>query len=403
MKKKLITFLIGLMVTSSGLGIQAFCDSKVDVSINNIKTIMLENSIDMTIIDNNLKNTKQNLDKVKDQIDDVDDEIDSLKNKISSKQSQIDALKASVEITPDIQTQIDQYEEDLDGYKDALKLKEDSLDKFDDSKKSAQHALKTAKLEYDQKVEKAVYSAKKSYIDYLASLSQIDLKNDNLDFKKKQADAARIKYQYGFISKKEYNSLITDNTDLDYGITETESSKEIALKNLKLTLGIDQTDEIKVSDNIENDMNAVFAIKFEDDLETMLKNNIDIEIARMKLEWDQDEEDDKDDDDDDYENYNITNEKLSLEKQVETAQITFKQKYNDLMNSYNSLRSSYNKLNDKNNALAAAIKKYEMGFGSKNNVTQAKLDVDSSTVSINKEKNEFYLKYIDYTQMREGF
>ena len=58
MKKRLVTFLIGLAVTFNGLGIQGFCDKKVDVSIDNIKNIMLDNSIDMTIMDNNLKNTK---------------------------------------------------------------------------------------------------------------------------------------------------------------------------------------------------------------------------------------------------------------------------------------------------------------------------------------------------------
>ena len=131
----------------------------------------------------------------------------------------------------------------------------------------------------------------------------------------------------------------------------------------------------------------------------MLKNNIEIEIARMKLEWDQDEEDDKDD----YENYDLENQKLTFQKQLETAQIDFRQKYNDLMNAYNSLKSSYTKLNDNKKALEVAIKKYDMGFASKNNVTQAKLDVDNNTVDINKQKNEFYLKYLDYTQMKEGF
>ena len=402
MKKRLVTFLIGLAVTFNGLGIQGFCDKKVDVSIDNIKNIMLDNSIDMTIMDNNLKNTKQNLDKIKDQIDDIDSEIKNLKNKIEDRENRIDALKSSEEITSEIQNKIDQYQYEIDEYEDQIKDKEKSLDDFDDSKKSAQHSLKTAKLEYEQKVEKAVYDAKKSYIDYLATIAQIDLKNDNLDFKQKQAEAARIKYQYGFISKKEYNNLISDNTDYDYGITETVSSEEIALKNLKLTLGLDQSDEINVVDNIENDMNAVLSIKFEEDLDTMLKNNIEIEIARMKLEWDQDEEDDKDDDDD-YENYDLENQKLTFQKQLETAQIDFRQKYNDLMNAYNSLKSSYTKLNDNKKALEVAIKKYDMGFASKNNVTQAKLDVDNNTVDINKQKNEFYLKYLDYTQMKEGF
>ena len=72
LKRKLVTFLMALLTAISISSVKAFCadtDAQV-VSFGNIKSIMIENSIDMKIADNELKDAKQELKKVNDDIED---------------------------------------------------------------------------------------------------------------------------------------------------------------------------------------------------------------------------------------------------------------------------------------------------------------------------------------------
>ena len=105
----------------------------------------------------------------------------------------------------------------------------------------------------------------------------------------------------------------------------------------------------------------------------------------------------------DYENYTLENKELSLDKQSITSEINFKEKYNNLMTAYNSIKSSYDKLQQSQEDYGVSSKKYSLGFITKNELEKAKLDLDSKMSDFNSERNDFYLKYLDYTQMKEGY
>lgn len=184
-------------------------------------------------------------------------------------------------------------------------------------------------------------------------------------------------------------------------IKKLESKNEIALNNLKFIIGVSQSADIKLDNNIETDFNSVMSINYNEDLKEMLKNNIDISVSNLELDWAKDDDDKEDDDD--YENYTIENKELSLDKQYITSEMNFREKYNNLIAAYNSIKSSYDKLQQSQEDFGVSSKKYSLGFITKNELEKAKLDLDSKMADFNAERNEFYLKYLDYTKMKEGY
>lgn len=224
-----------------------------------------------------------------------------------------------------------------------------------------------------------------------------------MEYNTKKSEISKLQYESGFLSKKDYENTITDNTDSENEIKELESKNEIALNNLKLTLGISQGADVNLDNNVEADFNSVMSINYSEDLKEMLKNSIDISVSNLEVDWAKDDDDEDDDDDNDYENYTLENKELSLDKQSITSEINFKEKYNNLMTAYNSIKSSYDKLQQSQEDYGVSSKKYSLGFITKNELEKAKLDLDSKMSDFNSERNDFYLKYLDYTQMKEGY
>ena len=411
LKKRLIAFLLTFMTVFSFSHVKAYSADTQTISFSNIKSIMIENSIDMKIADNELKDTKQELQKINDDIEDLGYKGSSISSSIKDLEDDIETLEKEID---NLQEQLDSLDEDDDSYstitndladkKATLTSKKSDLSDLEDYKEkrtTAQRALKTAELTYNQTVENAVYKAQESYISCLSTISELQNKKDSLDYNEKKADIYKLQYESGFLSKKEYEDAVRDNTDSQNEITELENKQETALNNLKLTLGISQGEDITLSNDIEVDLNSVASINYKEDLKEMLNNSVDISVADLELQWAKD--DDDDDDDDDYENYSLENKELTLDKQYTTLEISFKEKYNDLMTAYNSIKSSYDKLQQSQEDYGVLSKKYSFGFITKNELEKAKIDLDSTTSDFNTERNEFYLKYLDYTQMKEGY
>lgn len=415
MKRKLIAFLLVLFTALSISGTKAYCSDTQTISFSNIKSIMIENSIDMKIADNNLKNTKQELQKINDSIEDLgykgstisknistlEDDIEKLDSTVKSLKKQLDSMTEGDPSYSEVKSEYEDNNEKLNDKQSTLK----QLKNYKDSRTTAQRNLKKAELTYDKTVEDAVYKAQQSYVSCLSTTSQLENKKNTLEYNTKKSDISKLQYESGFLSKKDYEDTITNNTDSENEIKELESKNEIALNNLKLTLGISQGVDVNLDNNVEVDFNSVMSINYNEDLKEMLKNSIDISASNLEVDWAKDDDDnEKDDDDDhDYENYTLENKELSLDKQSTTSEINFKEKYNNLMTAYNSIKSSYDKLQQSQENYGVSSKKYSLGFITKNELEKAKLDLDSTMSDFNSERNDFYLKYLDYTQMKEGY
>lgn len=438
MKKRLIVFLLALVtaVSASGIpgvtGIKAYCDdtqsddtqvsdtsdgktafgdsdkadlseSSQKISFSNIKSIMMQSSIDMQIAENTLNNSKQQVTQINDAIQDLGYSGPSISSSIKSLEDEIESLEKKIS---GLDSTDENYAADKAKYEKDKTDKEQILSKlkqYKTQRTNAARSYKKAQISYDQTVQKNVYQAQKDFVSYLSTVADIEQQKSNIELKEKEAQTAKLKYDSGFLSKKDYDSANTDNADLVNKLNESKSKEEIALKNLKLSLGISQGEDVTISDDIQADFDAVLSINYEDDLKEMLEKNKEMTLMNMQLDWDNEDEEDKEDDDHDYINYSIENSELNLEKKSISSEINFKQQYNNLMNSYNSLKASYEKIQTKQESYALSGKKYSFGFVSKNDLEQSKIDLDKDTAAFNNSRNQFYLDYLNYIQMKEGY
>ncbi|MFW2489006.1 TolC family protein [Clostridium chromiireducens] len=384
MKKTLISFLIMTLIASSCISAfntqkvyadsantssaETLDDSTIKVSLENIRDIMTENNLDIKILDNKLKIAKEN----------YDDAKSSYTSKTEPKQEDY---------------------KDVNGNDDtvAYKKAKDEYDSYKDKYESYKNDLKTARNNYDKGVEDQVYSAQQAYITYLYDLSQKNILEETKNQNERKDQIYKIQYDSGFISKNKYTSLLQGNTSTN----DAASSKDtVELDRIKLcnTLGISPEEKVIFNTDITQDFQVISKINYEDDLKKMLDNNIEIQVQNDEIS----DLDDKDDDTDVYD-YQVDNANMELKKLINDTETGFKSKYNDLITSYNSVKSSYDVINQKQVEYEITQTKYDYGFVSKNDMDAAKLTLDNDNADFINKRNECYLKYLKYIEMKEGY
>lgn len=394
MKKVFISFLImTVIVTNISLvnisSVQAATTDNVvtttkntiKISLDNIRDIVIENNLDLKIADNNLKIAKE--------------KRDDAKSTYEGKTEPGDAPKSSdfsgATATADYTTAKDNYDASVIAYNNAKNNYETAKDNY-----------KTVKTSYDQKVETKVSDAQNSYITYLSDLSTKKLNEDTVNYKEKKEKVYKLQYESGFISKNKYTSLLQANTSVNdsNASNNTEELDKIKLCNI---LGISPEENIIFSD-ITEDFQIISKINYGDDLNQMLDNNIDIKNQN-------DEIDDLDDTEDDYDNediydYNVDNAEITLKQLLKDKETSFKQQYNALMTSYNSIKSDYDVRIQKQKEYQITQTKYDYGFVSKigdDGVDTEKLTLDNDNAKFIEARNQCYLKYLKYIEMKEGY
>ena len=354
----------------------------IKVSLDNIEDIMIENSPDMKIANNNFKIAEENYDDLVDNVKDLEKDKDKLekhKNKLEEDKNKLEE---------------DKLEKDIEETESLIKKTNNSLKDLKETKNKAKYTLRISRIQYDQNVKKLVFSAQQEYIDYLDTLSKKELKKDEVTFQQKKIDTNKMKYEMRFISKKEYTSNLIDNTDVDNSLEELNRKEEIALKNLYLSLGIPANTEIIVNNDINADLDKISKLKFQDDLEMMLDNNSNIKIKDIEL----DKEENSDDND-----YLIDNAEIYLEQEKNNAKLEFEKQYNILMTSYNTIKNSNVKLNENQNNFNVMQAKYNYGFVSKNQTDDLERELNTKKSDFVSEKNSLYVNYLRYLQMKEGY
>ena len=150
-------------------------DDTLVVSLENIREIVIDNSLTLKIADNDLKIAKEKRDDAK----------ESYESK--SKPTKSDYTDAD---TGDVDTSA--YESALSAYNAAKSNYE-----------SAKEAYTKAKDNYEKNVETVVYSAQQAYISYLNDISTKKLSEATQKYNAKKSQIYKIQYDNGFISKKE--------------------------------------------------------------------------------------------------------------------------------------------------------------------------------------------------------
>ncbi|AGF57143.1 outer membrane protein TolC [Clostridium saccharoperbutylacetonicum] len=391
MKKKIISVLIMTLIVSSNVALlnahlvqAATTDSstnsndKIKVSLENIRDIMTENNLDIKMKSNESKIAN-------DTYHDARDAFETKSSARDSAKTALDTAKASGDTTA-ISIAQSAYDTAQSNYESAEK----ALD-------SARDALKTARDNYNSNVETQIYNAQTAYITYLNDLATQNIKEDTVTQNKRNEEIYKLQYENGFISKNKYTELVQANTsvnDLNSGNDTLELDK-VKLCNL---LGISSEDDLTFETDITKDFEVISKIKYEDDLNTMLGNNVDIQNQNDTINDLEDEDNDSDSHD-----YEVENAKMKLTKLTNDAETDFKGQYDQLMSSYNSLKNTYDVINQKQNEYEITKTKYDYGFVSKNDVDAAKLSLDNDTATFVNNRNKCYLNYLKYIEMKEGY
>jgi hypothetical protein len=387
LKKKLIGFLIMTLVVSNiaflntssvhaeTIDSTTTTNNKIKVSLENIRDIMTDNNLDIKMLDNKLKIARETYKEAKDAIEDKPSKPNSTDN--------------------------DNYEADLAAYTKELA----SYNAAEAAYEKAKDNIKTARDNYEKGVESKVITAEQDYINYLGTLSEKQLQMDTAKSTERDAKILKIKYDSGFISNKEYvNSTIT-NTESNDALKKAINDEALQRTKLCNELGV-SADEIIIDTDINEDFMEISKINYEDDLETMLNNNKSIQAASDNID-NLDEADDESSDNSDYtdtiNDYNMDNAKIELKQSKIDAGEKFKAQYNTLMSSYNSTKSSYDKIIEKQKEYKTNQIKYDYGFASKNDTDDAKVTFEKDSNDFIKKRNQCYLDYLKYIQMKEGY
>ncbi|NFT91014.1 viral A-type inclusion protein [Clostridium botulinum] len=374
--KRITGILLLLFVFMNQISVQAATRENIQLSMENIEEIIIENSPDYTIMKNNLKRDKENY-------KDILDEIDDKKSEVSSLESQI---------KPEDNGENSPQKEELSN---KLKIARNELDSLKDKKQNAKYNLKVSNIRYEKDLQGLIESAQRQYIQYVDTLLKKELKQYETNFKNKQVEINNIKYGNGFISKKEYEKNLDDITDFNNELKEIEVKEKNELKDLLFSLGVPSNTGIKVDTNIKGDLDKISKINFEEDLDDMLLNNIDLKIKDI--------ENDKVKDDSDISDYEIKNNRISLRQEEEKVKIEFQKRYNNLILSSNLLKASNDKLSRTQDDALIMQTKYNYGFASKKQVDELEVGLNNKNQDFISQVNNLYMDYLSYMKMKDGY
>ncbi|ACD24579.1 MULTISPECIES: TolC family protein [Clostridium] len=386
--KRITGILLLLFVFMNQISVQAATRENIQLSMENIEEIITEYSPDLKIMKNNLKRDKEKYKDILDEVDDKESEVSSLENQINNYKP---------EVKPEEQPKSSNEKEDntLDSLKKDLNNAKDKLDSLKDEKQAAKHNLKVSNIRYEKDLQGLIESAQRQYIQYVDTLLKKELKQYETNFKNKQVEINNIKYGNGFISKKEYEKNLDDITDFNNELKEIEVKEKNELKDLLFSLGVPSNTGIKVDTNIKGDLDKISKINFEEDLDDMLLNNIDLKIKDI--------ENDKVKDDSDISDYEIKNNKISLRQEEEKVKIEFQKRYNNLILSSNLLKASNDKLSRTQDDALIMQTKYNYGFASKKQVDELEVGLNNKNQDFISQVNNLYMDYLSYMKMKDGY
>jgi outer membrane protein TolC len=360
-------------------------DITIKVSLENIRDIMTENSLAIKILDNKLKIAKESYQDAKDTKD------------AATKPTAAEYTTAVTDAVTGIVT--NNY--NSKGYADAVTAYDKTVSDYEKAKDD----LKTARDNYDKGVEDNVYAAQQEYLTYLNDLSTKKINEDTVNINGKEAQVYKLQYESGFISKNDYINKVQKNTSVNDS-NASNSAEELDKTKLCNILGISPEEKVKFTTDIIEDFQIISKINYADDLQQMLDNNVDIKIANDDITTlnDQiDAETNTTDSTDTIDSYKKDNSEISLKQLTNDTETKFEGQYNDLMNSYNSVKSSYDKIIQEQKEFEVTQTQYDYGFISQNGLDAAKLSLDKDNASFIKARNECYLKYLKYIEMKEGY
>lgn len=410
MKKKLISLLVLVLIVSNTLTVQAATTKTTNtdnasattnsnttkVSLDNIEDVITENNSDIKILFNKMKIANKKYRYYLDQYQDYDDEFDD-DDEVTKPDSSDYDLTTSDGISA-YNEALEEYE-DYEAYTSSKSYYETYLDEYN-----------TAKDNYESGIADEVKEARTEFVTYLSDVSARKLQENVVTVQQRDIQKYKLQYEQGFLSKNEYTASLPDITTANNTLTKLKNAEDLAKSNLCTALGFSESESenVEFSTDIEDYLEKVSQIKYDDDLDEMLDNNIDIRSAQSDIDDLEDDEDDYEDEDylEDVYDYTMENDETTLKQTISTAKSNFKEQYDTLISSYNTVKSDYDSLNVQKTDYSTTQVKYNYGFASKNDLEDAKIGddgLDSVNSTYENDKTTFYNNYLRYLQMKEGY
>ncbi|WP_315070284.1 hypothetical protein [uncultured Clostridium sp.] len=370
----------------------------IKISLANIQDIILEYNQQAKIYANSRDNTKLNYDILKDEENNAEDDYTNAENNYNdelAKYNQDPTNNSKPSGT------------DVTNAKDKLDEAKDSLD-------SARNDLKKANITYNNNLQNLVKTAQNDYISYiLGDLPNKEYSNANVELLKKQADIAKVQYDSGFLSKNDYTTAQLNYTTALNASNKTNDAEENDKTKLLYDLGLSSGENVTFDTNLDQDLNDVSTINYNNDLTEMFNNNLTLQSDNISIEQASDDkdnyEDDNDDSSDEYDNKDeqydnsLKNEQAQLVLDKNSAEKDFKTKYDALMNSYASMKSGANSLSQQKDQYNVKVIQYNYGFASQQDVNTANVDSIKESQSYQSDKSTFYQAYLSYIEAKEGY
>jgi len=374
-------------------------NNAIKVSLANIEDIITENNLNAKMYANTRDNAKLTYDDVNDS-GDVTAAKTALQDAETANTAYNNALKA-YKLDPANNPNPTEPTNDVETAQTNLTTAENALN-------TAKYTLRNANITYSQNLETLVKKAQNDYISYvLSDLPSKEYDTANVQLLKKAADAAKIQYDNGFLSKNDYTTAQLNYTNALNTANASSDTEENDKANLYYDLGISLGQNVNFDTNLEQDLEDVSKINYNDDLTQMLNNNLTLQADNISVDEASDAKDDETDSSTDNTNEVINNKfdnaQMQLELDKNNSEPNFKEEYDALMNSYATMKSSSDSLDQQKNNYNSAQIQYDYGFASQNDVDTSRVTSLETSESFEKNKSTFYANYLLYIQMKEGY
>ncbi|MBN1036265.1 viral A-type inclusion protein [Clostridium botulinum] len=388
--KRITGILLLLFVFMNQISVQAATRENIQLSMENIEEIIIENSPEFKIIKNNVKKNEEIYDQLIEDFDDCEIKISKLKEE----KRKDDLLKEP--ITNESKEEDKKRSDKLD---DELEKENIKLENLKERKRNARYELRMCRIRYEKDLQGLVEKAQNQYIQYVDTMLKKDLKQLEVKVKNKQIEINSLKYGNGFISKKEYEKNLDNITDFNNELKQLENKEENELKDLLFALGIKNEKNVKCDININFDVDKILKINFEEDLDEMLLNNIDLKIRDIE----NDKLEDNLDNDLEVSDYDIKNNEISLKQEKEKIKMEFEKKYKSLILSSSLIKTQNDKLSRTQDDALIMQTKYNYGFASKKQVDELEVGLNNKNQDFISQVNNLYMDYLSYMKMKDGY
>jgi methylphosphotriester-DNA--protein-cysteine methyltransferase len=374
-------------------------NNAIKVSLANIEDIITENNLNAKMYANTRDNAKLTYDDVNNS-GDVTAAKTALQDAETANTAYNNALKA-YKLDPANNTNPTKPTNGVEAAQTTLTNAETALT-------NAKYTLRNANITYSQNLEALAKTAQNDYISYILSdLPTKEYDTANVQLLKKAADVAKTQYDNGFLSKNDYTTAQLNYTSAINTSNASSDTEKNDKAKLYYDLGISLGQNVNFDTNLEQDLEDVSKINYNDDLTQMFNNNLALQADNIGVDKASDAKDNETDSSTDNANEvinnNFDNAQMQLELDKNNSEKNFKEKYDALMNSYATMKSSSDSLDQQKNNYNIAQIQYDYGFASQNDVDTSKVTSLKTSESFEKDKSTFYANYLLYIQMKEGY